>query len=297
MVSGLCRLRSLVLTRVDLSSVRLVTTLFTGLPCLEALELDSTGITDAGIAALTYHGRPLRYLMVGSHEPGGHARVTDRGMASIASLLTLEALDVAFQSKITTEGVRIVLQRLSRLRYLNLDGTGADDATAHVIAKHASALEWLSIQSCRVTDEGLGRLADLPALREMGVTYCESLTPACVPLLMRSPSLETVELLDATRTAGISREQAESIANTYQRADRPDLNMFCWTIGSIGEHYLPGSLAEPVFRKRTMRWILKDSSDSAAEEVREITMTDAKHQSQPSHNATAMEEAPLSGVR
>jgi len=283
-----------VLTRVDLSSVRLVNVLVTGLPCLEALELDSTGITDAGIAALTYYNRPLRYLMVGSHEPGGHARITDKGMESIASLLTLEALDVAFQSKITTEGVRIALQRLSRLRYLNLDGTGADDSTAHVIAKHASALEWLSIQSCKVTDEGLGKLSDLPALREMGVTYCESLTPACVPLLMRSPSLETVELLDATGTAGISREQAESIAKTYQRADRPDLNMFCWTIGSIGEHYLPGPLAEPVFRKRTMRWILKDSSESGGEEVREVTMTDVKQPDTSRGGVTAMEEAPVS---
>eukprot|EP00466_Bigelowiella_natans_P001844 jgi/Bigna1/140616/aug1.57_g15324 len=178
--------------------------LFSGIPNLENLELDSTGITDEGVRLLALScsqiRRQMRYLLVGSHEPTNIASITDEGMKWIGHMHTLEALDLAHQARITTKGLLTALAGLPRLRYLNLDGTNVNDETTAAIAKYAKNLEWLSLQNTKITDTTMRTLSSLPKLRSLGVTYCEKLTPACVPLLINMPALETVELLDCTRT-------------------------------------------------------------------------------------------------
>jgi len=268
-ISTFTNLRTLVLTRIDLRSTSNVRSLFSsGLPLLENLELDSTGITDAGIAVFsrTCHNvqRNMRYLLVGSHEPNEVPSVTDEALKHIGSINTLLALDIAYQSTITATGIRNALVGLPKLRFLNLDATGANDKIAGMIAKHGKSLRWLSMQSCKITDEGIRMLATLPQLRELGVTYCEDLTPNCVQSLVNSASLETVELLDATRSSGISQEAADTIGRRIKRENKPDLNMFNWTIGTIGEQFLPAAFANPLLHPRSSTWILRDSqSDSS----------------------------------
>ncbi|GAB5368582.1 hypothetical protein AAMO2058_001331800 [Amorphochlora amoebiformis] len=248
-ISKMSRLKTLILSRVDLSDTANVVML-SELSALQNLELDSTGITDKGIEILANSpvSRNLQYLMVGSHEP--------------VALTSLTALDIANHSEITSAGITAVVVGMPYLRFLNLDGTNADDEAARAIAMYGKNLEWLSVQSCRITNAGIRMLSGLQKLREMGVTYCEKLTPECIPDLLATPALETVELLDATGTSGISREAVERHARTIHRANQPDVNMFCWTIGSIGENFLPPAFASPVFSAVTDRWVLRDSSRS-----------------------------------
>lgn len=152
------------LTRIDLRSPRNVRDLFSsGLPLLENLELDSTGlcfsftsivqkwkfpiifirvtitlilanskgITDEGIGILSKscHNvqRNVRYLLVGSHEPNDLPSISDEALKHIGTVHTLNALDIAYQSSITATGIRNALVGIPRLKFLNLDATGMND--------------------------------------------------------------------------------------------------------------------------------------------------------------------------
>eukprot|EP00468_Gymnochlora_sp_CCMP2014_P002237 CAMPEP_0167744174 /NCGR_PEP_ID=MMETSP0110_2-20121227/2437_1 /TAXON_ID=629695 /ORGANISM="Gymnochlora sp., Strain CCMP2014" /LENGTH=584 /DNA_ID=CAMNT_0007628651 /DNA_START=315 /DNA_END=2069 /DNA_ORIENTATION=+ len=262
-ISKMSGLQSLCLSRLNLTSSDDAKKMFSGLLNIECLELDSCGISDDGLKALAESpaSRFLRYLLVGSHEPLILQGITDRGLQYLSKIKSLEALDLSNQRRITKGGISMLAKELKGLKFLNLDGTEADDKTLEDISNHCKSLHWLSIQSTNVTDKGLAILARMPSLREVGVTYCEGLTPAIVPEILRSPSLETVELLDATRTAGISREQAEKMGRVVIRQGKPDLYIFCWTIGTMAEHYLPGCLATPIFSSNTNNWVKHHNED------------------------------------
>lgn len=87
--------------------------------------------------------------------------IADDGLAHVANLTQLEALDLS-GTKITDEGL-VHLQRLRKLRVLDLSGTEITDAgLTHL--RGLRQLEALNLGETRVTDEGLAKLKPLTRL-------------------------------------------------------------------------------------------------------------------------------------
>ncbi len=130
------------------------------------IRLEKKTATDADFSRLA-HLTALEELNASkSHKVG------DAGLAAIASLRRLRALDL-YASAVTDAGLAHIagmahLERgLQRLTYLKLDETGVgDDSVPHLL--RLSALERLTLSGTRMTPLGLAKLqAGLPGLREL----------------------------------------------------------------------------------------------------------------------------------
>ena len=120
---------------------------------IEILNLYTCQVSDDDLRCL----KELRTLRV-LNLPGS---ITDDGLAHVANLTRLEALDLN-STKVTDEGLAH-LQRLRELRFLDLSGTEITDAgLTHL--RGLRQLEALGLGETRVTDEGLAKLKPLARL-------------------------------------------------------------------------------------------------------------------------------------
>lgn len=130
-------------------------------PRLSWLRLSYNPLYDAALDQLVAAGLPsLRTLDV------SHTHVGQRGDAWAAGMPGLEALQL-HNTAATDEGVASLLARLPALRSLNLDATSVGDRTARAIAEGPQRWKALSLQSTKLTPEGLGALLRAPSLAEV----------------------------------------------------------------------------------------------------------------------------------
>lgn len=90
-----------------------------GLPNLKSLQLSACNISDSGVLALAQSLHGLRHLSIGQCE-----RLTDRSLGYIAEYMTnLESIDLYGCTKLSSDGMRDILSKLSQLKQLSLSLT------------------------------------------------------------------------------------------------------------------------------------------------------------------------------
>ena len=131
--------------------------------------------------------------------------LTDRGLASVASLTGLEELSLWMGYGITEKGVAD-LARLPRLRVVFLTSTELSDAAIDHLAG-LPALEELTVEGSHFTDQSLQSLAQAKRLRTLELSSeTPTITDAGLRHLEGLPNLERVSLSHAT-ISPIARER------------------------------------------------------------------------------------------
>ncbi|MES1257808.1 MAG: hypothetical protein ABUS51_05240 [Acidobacteriota bacterium] len=126
-------------------------------PTLRNAEVHMTGVTDAGVTALS--ALPLETLWAGP-------RITDTGLQSIGRIPTLRHLDLCAHM-VTDEGAAA----LAKLR----------------------GIEILWLTRCSITDRSVPVLAELQSLRELNVSHTGITGPGLARLRAALPSTRFVE--------------------------------------------------------------------------------------------------------
>lgn len=127
---------------------------------LKTLHLESTDVSEADLTYLEPF-KSLEWLSL--HDEG---RITDVAAEHLARLKSLRHLDVHFN--ITDKGVAS-LASLPHLEMFTLNGDGITDASAECIASMKS-LKSLSFEACPITDVTLQAVADLTKLVDLTVS-------------------------------------------------------------------------------------------------------------------------------
>ncbi|XP_063222238.1 F-box/LRR-repeat protein 14 [Bacillus rossius redtenbacheri] len=163
-----------------------------GLPELKSINLSfCVSISDGGLKHLA-RMPSLREINLRSCD-----NVSDAGLAHLAeggSRVT--SLDVSFCDKVTDQALHHVSQGLFNLRQLSLNACRVSDDGLCRIAKTLHELEVLNIGQCSgVTDRGLAAVADcLRSLRCIDLYGCTRISPAGLERVMKLPRLATLNL-------------------------------------------------------------------------------------------------------
>ena len=166
-----------------------------GLSKLASFELDGPGVDDVTIAGLS-RLKSLRYLTLGG-------KITDRGLAALAPLDSLEVLRFRAFSYFGVHGTGLKHLPSGTLRELSLPMTMSDEGLAAV--NRFTQLRKLDVSGSPVTDEGLQSLRGLHGLESLDATSTK-ITGAGLENLV---GLKRLSLTDAKITA----KNCESLAS------------------------------------------------------------------------------------
>jgi hypothetical protein len=152
---------------------------------------DCKGITDAGIEGLGRHTGIEEVWL-------GGTRVTDIGLAQLASLKKIEKLSLSGCEHITGAGLRH-LQGLNKLKFLGLSRCVhvTDVGLRHL--KGLTALSHLWLDGCDLSDAGLAELQGLSDLRTLTLTG-RHISDEGLAHLSRLTKLQDLRLFDADVT-------------------------------------------------------------------------------------------------
>ncbi|MCL2305034.1 MAG: hypothetical protein FWC43_06785 [Planctomycetaceae bacterium] len=172
-------------------------------PELVELTLGGTKVTDAGLVHLAQLPKLKKVRL-------SKTAITDTGMNALAQCKQLEDIDVS-QTVISDGGVK-ELAELSRLKRLNLYLTFVTDAGLDFFP---ATIEWLNLDKCPITDEGLAKLVPLSKLAwlHLGGT---AITDAGLAGLAQLSSLKEATVTKTETTL----EGVEKL-----RQDRPDMKL------------------------------------------------------------------------
>lgn len=151
------------LSKVDLASTRVTDSglsTLRSLPKLVSIDLSNTTVTDEGIQTLLSFKALERLSLSGT-------RITDSGLASISKLPILNTLFLE-NTNITGPGIRKNL-RAKAVRKADLGGCNLHDSDVGSIAVAFPALTILNMDSTRLTDAGLLKLAEIGRLRSLKI--------------------------------------------------------------------------------------------------------------------------------
>jgi hypothetical protein len=153
-------------------------------PDLESIELRFAEVAGPGLEHL--RGLSKLHALILDTTP-----VTDSGLACLAGLKGLVSLELAYCNRVTDAGVA-QLKGLTRLRRLTLCDTQVTDAGLASLAG-LTDLEELDLHSAPITDAGLAHLGRLARLRELNLGYTH-LTDAGLEYLKALTSLTELNL-------------------------------------------------------------------------------------------------------
>jgi internalin A len=128
--------------------------------------------------------------------------ITEKGLRRLVELPHLRTLKLSFYQTITTLDA---VAQLSSLEELDLTDCELVANWKCLISLHK--LTKLDLSLTRVTDHDLAELCTLPALRQLNLFGCQSLTDACMQSLVQFPKLAHANLHCCYR---ISREVLDS---------------------------------------------------------------------------------------
>ncbi len=146
--------------------------------------------TEAGVALLGSLTQ-LRTLDIAD------TALTDAALRHLQPLRNVEVLNIANNMRITDDGLRH-LTGWTRLRHLNLSGTGISDAGLTYLNGHPR-LEHLRLFDTRVSGTGFAHLDGLHELRALDLSST-GFTDAAVEYLKRFPKLEELNVSDTAVT-------------------------------------------------------------------------------------------------
>ena len=217
-------------------------------PSLKILNIMNLPITDAGVQHLSGHGR-LENLSLYNTE------VTDRGLLYLKSIPSLKKLDLGkrhfdFENPPITDAGMVHLAQIKSLEFLVLPPIGITDKGLATISnlknlkhlwvcgsdispltdtalQHVSklqSLEFLLISGTGFTDAGMDDLAKLTNLRELNLSYDNSITNEGLAKLKTLKSLERLTLDSKNITiSGLSHLNAlKDISFLFARGIKQD---------------------------------------------------------------------------
>ncbi len=117
----------------------------------------------------------------------GCAQVTDAGLKELGCLATLTALDLSLCEALTDDTF-VQLGTLSRLQTLDLHGcTNLTDRALEALSRGCPGLTKLNVNFCgKVTDAGVGALAQLRGLKLLDLGWCRLVTDLSILRLSSS---------------------------------------------------------------------------------------------------------------
>jgi len=127
---------------------------------------------------------------------GGDNYVTDKGLAQLADLKSLEELCL-YSVRMTDKGLQL-LSTLPRLHYLILGGNFTDNAFLYL--KDVPSLRTLSIGLKRFTDRGMKNISGLTQLENFTAHWIKTITDKGVAHLKNMPSLKKLDIGHAQLT-------------------------------------------------------------------------------------------------
>ncbi|HEY9714137.1 MAG TPA: hypothetical protein V6C72_11745, partial [Chroococcales cyanobacterium] len=157
-----------------------------------------------------------------------HARVTDAGLAALASLKNLQRLDLTDCLHLTDEGMRVLADTKLPLKNLTLTNTMIGDAGLQYLSS-ISTLKELTLNTTKVTEAGakfLPRLSNCEVLELNGL----EISPRTLQFVGEMPAIDRLELNDDHVEGGIkylpkTKLSSLSLSNTrLSPADFKDLS-------------------------------------------------------------------------
>ncbi|MBS0202204.1 MAG: hypothetical protein JSS49_04830 [Planctomycetes bacterium] len=137
------------------------------LPAIEFIGSGGTEITSATLRAL--QGKPsLKRCSLSL------ARISDESAAALASLHSLQALDLRSQVECSEKGLQILLQ-MHQLQEVSLSDRLVNDELLQDLGVFPN-LKVLNVRSMFVTDKGLTAISRLPGLQTLRITLAENVT-------------------------------------------------------------------------------------------------------------------------
>ena len=139
------------------------------LPEVQSIGVYSTGVTDAGLKSLS-ESNSIRAVYA------GRIRISEDGLAAIAQLPDLRALNVISNTSITDAGVAH-FRNSPNLEHLEVSDSKLTDAGLERLVVDCPKLRRLTLDHTAVTSQGLrliGALSQLEQLRCYGTTIDDS---------------------------------------------------------------------------------------------------------------------------
>jgi len=186
------------------------------LPCickrLEYFDVESCHVSDTGLVLLK-NARHLRVAHLSD------TRVGPSTMEALASIDTLERLDVSFTLALTEYGLKHIgrisslkhlllesqapthmsmtglwhLTRLPSLESLNLFGSRVTDSICFILSK-IRTLRVLDVGGGEYTSEGISALAQLPRLKQLSLAHGQNLNDGSIPHVLEMRQLVSLNL-------------------------------------------------------------------------------------------------------
>ncbi len=188
---------------------------------LEDLNLFDTEVTDRGLKFLKSM-RSLKRLSIRKRREKG--QITDAGMVYLAQIKSLERLELS--GGITAKGAAEIA-KLKNLKYL-CGGCDSDLALKHLSNLHS--LEYLLIGGPGFTDAGMDDLAKLTNLKELNLTFADSITNEGLAKLRTLKLLERLNVTcESVTISGLSclngLENLSELVVQYIRQDNSGLDL------------------------------------------------------------------------
>jgi Leucine-rich repeat (LRR) protein len=161
---------------------------------LEDLDLYDTDVTDAGIPHLVKL-KSLRRLEFKKHWQSKKEPITEKAAPFLAQIPTLEYLE--FESLAVTDYALSELSKLPNLKTLCAIYGRSGESVTNIGLQHLSkikSLESLSINTEKVTDEGILSLTKLTNLKELILTSCPKITNQGLSLIADMKNLKKISL-------------------------------------------------------------------------------------------------------
>jgi hypothetical protein len=157
-----------------------------GLPNVQMVNLSNENLDDTALV----HLKSLKYLSLLSV---GYANVTDKGLAALADVPSLETLILYGTERITDKGL-VHLASLERLHTLDLGATYVKGPGLQTVGR-LPALRSLALFECQVDDTALDYLASCPALEELDLSRTKvTLSARAVGALKKIATLKTLSV-------------------------------------------------------------------------------------------------------
>jgi hypothetical protein len=159
------------------------------LQCLTHLEHICTpyGLTDSEMAGIATLQTVNEMEMVAT-------RMTNAGLASIATMRNLQVLHLECTPAVTDEGLK-ALATVQKLRHLRLAGQFTDRGLAYLAAAPSLKVMWL--ETPRATEQGLRSLAQIQSLERLTVPWLDQITDQGIGYLRSMPKLKALGVGDA----------------------------------------------------------------------------------------------------
>jgi len=117
-------------------------------------------------------------------------QVLDEGVKALAALTALRSLTLSYLQKVTDDGLISLINSLSELHTLSLEGMAKVGDASVAAFSHMPLLHSLHISGwCRVTDSGVSNLASMSRLHTLSLVYVPQVTPQGVQALYGLPNL------------------------------------------------------------------------------------------------------------